>query len=180
MGGFDYEARVNCPVSGEVWEDVLRKVAVWHLRVDLYAPRMERVCKRWKHYWQVAEGVFDVDVTAKRLGGMKLMPKGTRECDLTMKEVKSFRERARMNQLIGQFAMKGVGREALSRQPSIEEHMAENKRRADAHVARMKQEMDERREAERLELMRLLPTLVREATLEEFVANWPGQQDWRA
>jgi hypothetical protein len=64
---WDHDACVECPVSGHVWEDVLRNVAVWSYRVDARATRFERVCKRWKHYWQVAEGVFNIDMRAMRI-----------------------------------------------------------------------------------------------------------------
>tara|TARA_Y100000389_G_scaffold142658_1_gene140714 strand:- start:15511 stop:15894 length:384 start_codon:yes stop_codon:yes gene_type:complete len=58
---WDHDASVNHPVSGAVWGDVLRKVAVWSYRVDVCAKRLERVCRQWKHYWAVAEGVFEID-----------------------------------------------------------------------------------------------------------------------
>ena len=99
MDGFDYEARVNCPVSGEVWEDVLRRVAVWSVRVDLKAERLERVCKKWWHYWRVALGVFSVDLYANRI------PKALKP--LAMHKV---REAMKQDYLVWQFRIKEVSR----------------------------------------------------------------------
>lgn len=67
MVQWDHDACVSDPVSGNVWEDVLRQVAVWSYRVDTHAERLERVCKRWKHFWAVAEGVFRIDVRLGRV-----------------------------------------------------------------------------------------------------------------
>ena len=64
---WNHDACVENPVSGAVWGDVLRQVAVWSYRVDVRAARLERVCKKWKFYWQVAEGVFDIDMRAMRI-----------------------------------------------------------------------------------------------------------------
>jgi len=101
---WDHDACVNHPVSGDVWEDVLREVARWHLRVDLKAPRMERVCKRWRHFWQVAEGVFDVDVVRNRLSGMTIYQQPHNlETRMTMKNVKMWRERQRQLHLVARF-----------------------------------------------------------------------------
>jgi hypothetical protein len=106
---WDHDACVNCPVSGGVWEDVLRLVARWHMRVDLNAPRMERVCKRWKHFWQVAEGVFDIDVRRNLLPGMTLFRiPGVPRTRMSMKEVKQSRERYRLLQLVGSFQSRAV------------------------------------------------------------------------
>lgn len=64
---WNHDACVENPVSGAVWGDVLRQVAVWSYRVDVHAARLERVCKKWKFYWQVAEGIFDIDMRAMRI-----------------------------------------------------------------------------------------------------------------
>tara|TARA_B110000858_G_C17409279_1_gene296002 strand:- start:89 stop:472 length:384 start_codon:yes stop_codon:yes gene_type:complete len=64
---WDHDVCVNSIGSGDVWEDVLRAVAVWSVRVDVRAERLERVCKRWKHFWQVALGVFSIDLYADRI-----------------------------------------------------------------------------------------------------------------
>ena len=127
---WDHDACVTCPVSGDVWEDVLRLVARWHMRIDLFAPRMERVCKRWKHFWQVAEGVFDVDVIRIRLPGMTLLRKpGDPFTRMSMKEVKQWRERHRLLQLVGKFQSRAVHteqaqRNALARTQSIANFLA--------------------------------------------------------
>ena len=64
---WDHDACVNNPVSGGVWGDVLRQVAVWHLRVDAKAEVMQRVCKSWQVFWRVALGVFRIDLHARRI-----------------------------------------------------------------------------------------------------------------
>ena len=167
---WDHDACVNDPVSGNVWEDVLRQVAVWSYRCDLYATRLERVCKRWHHYWQVAEGVFDVDVRAGRLNHIKLVLNVDPYRLYTMLEVKKFRKRRQLDWMTRLYAMQPVNQpEAPPPEPTIEELVAENKRRADKHIAQLQREQDERVKA-----MRVMFTPVRGGTLEQFVASWPS------
>jgi hypothetical protein len=94
---WDHDACVNCPVSGNVWEDVLRQVAVWSVRVDVKAERLERVCKRWKHFWQVALGVFSVDLHAGYIP-RALNPRG----------VNNRREKFKQQWLVDQFQFGGL------------------------------------------------------------------------
>lgn len=126
---WDHDARVNAPVSGAVWGDVLRNVAVWHMRLDVNAPRMERVCKSWRAYWQIAEGIFEIDVRAGRIEGIVIWPKW-RNWPMSMKHLKQHRERARMHQLAAQFQIKGVGALALAvpRPQRYEDVLAEQER----------------------------------------------------
>lgn len=116
---WDYEACVNDPVTGGVWEDVLRAVAVWSVRVDIRASRLETVCKRWKHFWQVAEGVFYIDMKAGRV-----------PCDaarhpyITARQLHLARERMRLQYVTKLFQM---GRVNVPRKTLTEklEHQAE-------------------------------------------------------
>jgi hypothetical protein len=126
---WDHDACVNDPVSGAVWGDVLRNAAVWHMRLDVNAPRMERVCKAWQAYWQVAEGIFDIDVRAGRIEGIVVWPEW-RIWPMSMKDLKQHRERARLHQLAGQFQIKGVGAlaTAVPRLQRYEDALAEQER----------------------------------------------------
>lgn len=168
---WDHDACVNCPVSGDVWEDVLRLVARWHMRVDLYAPRMERVCKRWKHFWQVAEGVFDVDVRRNAFPSLRLChnPRLLRHHQMTMKDVKLFRERARMNYLIHEFKMKGMVAPKKVEKPPV----PPAKRSAPIQPG----DNEEARALLRAEM--LSARTVRREPIDNFLASWPNQYEWR-
>lgn len=165
---WDHDACVGNPVSGDVWEDVLRKVAVWSYRCDLYAARLERVCRRWKHYWQVAEGVFEVDVRAKRLNNVKLVFSAYPHRLMTMLEVKQYRKRMQLNYITAQYRIVEVNRPPPPPDRTPEEIMAEHQRLVDEHVAQLQREQQERLTAMRVTM--LPPT----ANVSQFVASWPS------
>jgi hypothetical protein len=169
MWNWDHDACVNNPVSGDVWGDVLRNVAVWHMRTDVHAPRVERVCKKWKHYWQVAEGVFDVDVRANRLLGLVIWPPW-KSWPMTMKDLKMYRERARLHQLASQFEIKGVG--ALARPPprTYRETLAEQERRRRLQADRAEKDALERIRSQCERLLPPPPTV----QLSDFLASSDG------
>ena len=56
------DAAINSVISGGEWGDVMRLVARAHFRVDPKALVLSRVCKDFKHWWEVAEGCNDVDI----------------------------------------------------------------------------------------------------------------------
>ena len=172
---WDHDACVNDPVSGHVWEDVLRHVAVWSYRCDMYAARLERVCRRWKHFWQVAEGVFDVDLRAGRLNKIKYVFRMEPYTLFTMLDVKRHREKERLNFLTEQFAGKTVGLgceqtdEARARQQWADE-VASNKRALQAAAGREREMI---LQAIGEQCRGLLPDPPR-AQLSEFAASWPS------
>ena len=171
---WNHDACVNSPVSGDVWEDVLRKVAVWSFRCDIYAARLERVCKRWMHFWQVAEGVFDIDLRAGRLKNVKLVFRTEPYTLFTMLDVKRHRERERLNYITAQYQIVEVNRPPPPPERTPEEIMAEHKRKTEEMMAQLQRGQQERLTAMRVTMGLPSPREPPTANVSQFLASWPS------